>query len=543
MFKFADNTEKTDMLFVRSCMIELLKLAQIFRFKQESNARNPQTLVEAEVLLARTLCFIFDVDYTPEFDYKSLGKHGLPLRYRQKIIKDLNMIELMMELIHYPFKNNMYDKKDIHKSIYAKEIIQLCYTTIRCSIMKYRPNELYSSQWLNLLIEYSLSSLDDSIGANSTLTELIDNNERILEAQIKKGTIDKFVYNLIESRGNKKYIDILRAVCICNGKPIEANQKILSEIILKDNINRKKLIPELKMEGSEVLIRSPWVKETNTEWISFANFRNESERMDNLRYFSYYSSLMKLLGDLCLNRNYIAINVLQSYMTLNICIEVICSEEYNWSIRSAFCTLTTNLWINVSPFMYIQFPDNLKVWSDVNNDQVFIDRQTDGENDALKKFEPLKSFVLKFMKSIKHSSQRNLVNKFEAYSGFLISIIMMTKKMILLGFFSKYASFIAIFEALIEILITTDQMIADQLAAEAQDSEKLAGKEEENEIIETCTDIKIKICLLLKLFSEIKTDLRANRLISLYKEKTEGGNTKINKGKNERKIIQSKHAR
>ena len=53
---------------------------------------------------------------------------------------------------------------------------------IRCGIMEYRPNELYASQWLNLLIEYSLSELDDSMGANATLTELIDNNERILHA-------------------------------------------------------------------------------------------------------------------------------------------------------------------------------------------------------------------------------------------------------------------------------------------------------------------------------------------------------------------------
>lgn len=520
MFKFADSQEKTDMLLVRSCMIELLKLAQIFRFKQESNARNPQTLVEAEVLLAKILCFIFDVDYTPEFDYKSLGKNSQPVRSRQKIIKDLNVIELLMELIHYPFKNNMYDKKDIHKSIYAKEIIQLCYTTIRSSIMEYRPNGLYASQWLNLLIEYSLSSLDDSIGANSTLTELIDNNERILEAQIRKGTIDKFVFNLIESRGDKKYIDILRAVCICNGKPILRNQRILSEIILKDNINRKKLIPELKVESQEVLIRSPWGKETGSDWVSFANFKNESERMDSMRYFNYYSSLMKLLGDLCLDRNYIAIDMLQSYMTLDICVEIICSDEYSWSIRSAFCNLTTNLWINVFPFMHIQFPDNLKIWSSVSQEQVFVESQT-SNLDALDKFQPLTNFVINFMKNLQKPGSAHLAGKFEEYSGFLVGVILMTRKMILLGFFSKYESFITIFEALIQILRTTDEIMAEQITEmNLLSSDTTQAKEEDNEIILTCTNIKIKVCQLLKLFSKIKTDLRANKLISLYKEKS-----------------------
>jgi hypothetical protein len=495
-------------------MGELSKLSRIYKYKQTSSA-DPQRLVEVEILLAKILCFIFDRDYTPDLEYSKLAEHSQPISSRQKIIKDLNVIELLMELIHYPFLNDLYDKQLVHKSIYAKELIQLCYSSIRCSVMAYRPNELYASQWLNLLIEYSLSSLDDSLGANITLTELIDNNERILEAQIKKDTVEKFVYNLIESKGDKKYIEILRAICICNNKPILKNQKMLSAIILKDNSNRRHLLPELKMEKSEVLIRSPWGKNSAaSEWISFANLKDESQRLDDLRYYNFFNSLIHLLGNLCLDRNYTAIDLLKDHISLEICIEIICSSEYSWNLRSAFCMLTANLWIDSFPFMHIQFPDNIKVWSSADQSTIFSAKQNPAE---IAKFDLLKIFILDFMGNIKTESPEMLKRSFEEYSGFLVSIILVIKKMILLGFFMEYSNFEVIFNALIEILISTDEILKGNVPSSQSELSPAMLKEEE-EIENCCVGIKIKVCQLLKLFSQIKTDQRAVNLLGLYRD-------------------------
>jgi hypothetical protein len=520
LFSFVDERLRKDMQFVRSSMVELVKLARIYKYNHQS-AANAQRLVEVEILLTNILCFIFNIEYSSDFDYRSINKNSVPTKSRQKIIKDLNLLEILMQMIHYPFKNNLYHEKSVHQLVYAKEIIQLCYLTIRSSIMEYRPNELYASQWLNLLIEYSLSGLDDSLGANTTLKELIDNNERILEAQIKKGTIDKFVYNLIDSRGDKKYIDILRAICICNGKPISKNQKDLSEIILKDNTTRKKLIPDHKVEGSEVLIRSPWGKETGVEWITFANFKNESLKLDKGKYYSYYTALIYLLGDLCLHRNYLAIDTLQQCIPLNICIEVICSEEYSWSLKSAFCTLTTNLWVDVFPCMHSQFPDNIKIWAGVGKEMFLASKQSD---EHLARFILLKTFILEFMKSIKTESRAILKTKNVEYASYLIGVILMCQKMIVLGFFSEFTSFTTIFEALVEVLVITDEMLETKKVVQPGPGlDSSQQMEEEAGVEEVCIDIKIKVCQLLHLFTEIKIDLRASKLIALYKEKVDGG--------------------
>lgn len=506
---------------MRSSMVELTKLARIYKYNHQS-AANAQRLVEVEVLLTNIICFLFNLEYTPDFDYRSIGKQATAVRSRQKIVKDLNVIEILMQMIHYPFKNNLYSEKSVHTLVYAKEIIQLCYLTIRSSLAGYRPNELYASQWLNLMIEYSLSGLDDSLGANATLKELIDDNERILEAQIKKGTIDKFVYNLIDSKGDKKYIDILRAICICNGSPIPKNQRDLSDIILKDNSTRKKLIPDHKLEGSEVLIRSPWVKETGNEWITFANFKNESARLDKGKYFNYYTALVHLLGDLCLGRNYIAIDGLQNILPVTTCIEVIVSDEYSWSLRSAFCTLTTNLWIDVYPSMPTQFPDNVKLWTTVGS-PMHMQRPVE-EHQA--KFALLKTFIIEFMGAVKRECRILLKSHDPEYAGFLVAVILMTRKMVMLGFFTEYASFAAIYSALVEVLVATDEVLHQASDTNSNGLEPTQPADEVAAVEEVCTGIKIKVCQLLQLFTEVKIDQRASKVLALYKRNMQSSSTK-----------------
>lgn len=667
-FNFVDPVTQRDMLFVRSCMSEIIKLARIFKFNLKS-LMNPQRLVEVEALLGNILCFLFEIEYTEDFDPKQINTSQiLPKQSRQKIIKDLNLIEALMELIHYPFKNRFYNVETVHKSIYAAQIIQLCYTTIRFGIMEFRPNELYASQWLNLLIEYSLSGLDDSLGAKSTLTELIDNNERILEAQIKKSTIDKFIFNLIESKGDKKYIDILQAICICSGKPMAKNQKIISAILLRDNSNRKRVLPDMKIDNVDrkVSIRLPWIggtgalasaplnaatnqpKGTGTsgnalsskpnigsEWIHLNELYEDTIEVDEGRYYAFYNSLISLLADLCMDRNYSAIETLQEYLPLAICTEVVTSELYDFNLRSAFCRLTTNLWVDVYPFMAVKFPDNVKLWT--GGETPTVEASANLAAGITTKYEQLKLFILGLMQKFKLNSERpvnlhqtsgsNLhagskkdlaKNQASARSiselpldqkskpdkdlqansslgeiplppnagsfddkipmradffEFLLATIAMTKKMMLLGFFNDPKSFVTIFDALVEILIVTDtaidkirsagekanankrrdtwqdDMFSDSMSRTGEfsgdmsnepDSEEdamfegedqLGGPQAEDESIaglpdmELCIKIKNNVCSFLKLFAEIKTDQRANKLIRLYKKELQTNGT------------------
>lgn len=112
-------------------------------------------------------------------------------------------------------------------------VFQLTYRLIKFTIKEYRPNELYASQWVDLFMVQSIKTTTKSnIFAEATLTELIDNNRAVLENKIQKSTINNFVELLIKEP-HEKYVKLLRALCICDGEAMTANQSEISRLFFK----------------------------------------------------------------------------------------------------------------------------------------------------------------------------------------------------------------------------------------------------------------------------------------------------------------------
>jgi hypothetical protein len=109
--------------------------------------------------------------------------------------------------------------------MYFTRVLKTCYSTLTLSIQEYRPNELYASQWLQFIISHSLeTNRENDINAGLAMRELIDNNRKILEYRISSDIILKFIEILAEGdQRDSRYISILRAICICNDKPMLHN--------------------------------------------------------------------------------------------------------------------------------------------------------------------------------------------------------------------------------------------------------------------------------------------------------------------------------
>jgi hypothetical protein len=78
--------------------------------------------------------------------------------------------------------------------------------------------------------------------------------------------------------------------------------------------------------------------------------------------FDYFVSFTFLLGDLCLKRNYKAIECLQKLIPYEICYSIITKENYSISIKEAFTYLITTLWVDVAPFQKVLIPNHIKFW-------------------------------------------------------------------------------------------------------------------------------------------------------------------------------------
>ncbi len=171
---------------------------------------------------------------------------------------------------------------------------------MRYSIGEYRPNEFYASQWLDFLMTETLNTKENSdtlIGL--TLTELIDNNTKILESRIKKETIEKIVQDVDFKKKNLYFIDLLRAICICNQKPMFLNQKIITSLIL----NKEKF----KVLGFSFIEEKDQIYIINHKYSFKENLielEEKAKQDSDKNVYRYVINFCEMISDLCMERNY-----------------------------------------------------------------------------------------------------------------------------------------------------------------------------------------------------------------------------------------------
>jgi hypothetical protein len=153
--------------------------------------------------MVKIMNFLFDESFDSATDWDEIDLE--PIENRQRILKDMGVIELMTDILAQPFISGIYDIKILKQTQTITRVLTLTYQTIKYIIKEYRPNELYCSQWLDLFLLQSLETNNENdIRAEVTLTELIDNNRRILEERIPKETINKFI-QLVSGEKDAKY--------------------------------------------------------------------------------------------------------------------------------------------------------------------------------------------------------------------------------------------------------------------------------------------------------------------------------------------------
>jgi hypothetical protein len=494
----SEETTK-EFTFVKSTYWELESMASVFRKKNAgavndlSNSRFPNV----DIVLMKLISFVFDFPFDAEVDYLDLDKRLEPIKSRQKAVKECHLFELLMEIIHLPFSNGYFVLGDVHRIPYISKTLALAYVAIRVGIMECRPNELYVSQWIDVLMHYSLSELDGCIGANTTLTELMDNNQKLLECQIDRTFILKLVNNATGEEFNKKYLEMLRTLCICDGKPIAKNQLLISTLLLQDSVVRNKFLPKLLLKDDKVYITLP----SNGQTVAIENFKSESRKVDKGRYYEFFVSVIRLLSDLSMNRNYLAIDQLKQYLTLELCTEVICSNACELDFRSAFVDLVVNLWVNSNPFMKIRFPNNIKRWE-------LINRETNNSVDEMQartelaRFQKLKDQIMREMGRLRCESEAVWD---DTVLDFQMSLLKVTREMVYLGFYAELAEFRQIYRDLVHLLELTDRLAAPAAQTAARDIRKVF-------------DLKVALCNCLRIFKDFKVEQSANLLIAKYKE-------------------------
>ena len=311
MISLVSEDEKQDVLFVASTLNILKYFADSFKAKRK-DVQKTTFLKSVIKILSDLIYFVLDIE---DVGKDPLDIDGIPPPSRQRLFKDMKLLELCCEILFYPFLQRMHQLNEIHKFPLIRKILTLTYRLIRHIIREYRPNELYGSQWLDLMMMHAMNcDEENNIDAEPTLTELIDNNTDVLENRIKKETIYRFVDSVIAEK-EAKYVQLLIALVNNEGEAVVSNQLKISQCLLVNQENMKKVLVDIQLMKSKIIIR-PYNGKTRLELIELKKYSNDH---DSGQFFDYFTQLICLLSDLCLDRNFIAIKPLSEKYSYELC--------------------------------------------------------------------------------------------------------------------------------------------------------------------------------------------------------------------------------
>ena len=90
---------------------------------------------------------------------------------------------------------------------------------------------------LSQLFDYSTQGVW-GLGIRETLKSMLEDNKIILVSQVDSPMITNYIQYLLEYGLDAKFAQILSKTCLCNDEPTPKNQRLVTEIMLRDRDKR-----------------------------------------------------------------------------------------------------------------------------------------------------------------------------------------------------------------------------------------------------------------------------------------------------------------
>jgi hypothetical protein len=525
--ELVNDKQTKDLLKARSALDDLREVVVHFKTNKKEEMQLI-LLTKAIKILSMLLCFIHDQEYSEHVDYAENHFTLDPIKHRQAIMRDLGVIDLLMDLVHFPFANSFYTIDEVDRPLYISKVVSLGYIVIKSIIKELRQNELYASQWLDLFAEYALKDVKNILKIKDTFTELIDNNEKILDVQITDQLVSRILTFFLNSPPDSKIVSIIRAMCSCNRKPVVKNQEMISNFLLTDKMTLGKILSSLKVnEQNQIVIVNPWDSSSETV-IRLKELKDKSKLQDNGAYFEYYINLLALLSELCLGRNYFAINILKTYFPFSILTEILWDPQFDASLRTACTRLLGSLFVDVFPCQPLAIPHLVRDFAAPNLAAAYPELSAQTTQDHVHDFARLKTFLLALIQA--PLDPADVPDCSELY----IQAIALCQQMLRLGYFKAQQDLKMIYEGLIKIAATDWK--PEVLEAKFKIKQKseffalsnkfaslsLKSKMDQVEYQGKVDKIKMSVCSILVDLLHVETDFQITKTTALYKNYIDG---------------------
>ena len=154
--KKADNQEIQDCLFIHSC-VDPLKVYLYYIRNHMMDHLNVTYYVQLEELLTSMIFFLTETESTDPFTCE-----GIPFKKRQKQLRETRVIDLLIDMLYYPFKVEVYNFSELTQRHPVTRICQLVYRLLKHCVKDYNYNKFYVAQYIELYFNQAMTATEQN---------------------------------------------------------------------------------------------------------------------------------------------------------------------------------------------------------------------------------------------------------------------------------------------------------------------------------------------------------------------------------------------
>uniref|UniRef100_A0A5S6QTU2 Inositol 1,4,5-trisphosphate receptor n=1 Tax=Trichuris muris TaxID=70415 RepID=A0A5S6QTU2_TRIMR len=457
-----------------------------------------------------------------------------PNRNRQKLLREQKVLAQIFDLLQAPFQSRK-DQRPLFESPAVlskpgnepyKRMFQLMYTLLRFSQQSYRRNQVYIAERfidIQRQIGYGLMAED-------TITAVLHDNNKLLETHVEKTHIEKFI-ELVRKNREGRFLDYLTLLCVSKNEANKKIQELICLLVLSE-ANRDILL-ETRMLADQVLISWRGHEPLLLEKLAIECSENE----EAARILEYYKHQLDLFSQMCLDRQFLAIDPPQNKMLLNLSRELpintllrcMTDERLPYNLRASFARLMLHLHIitDLQELLPVRYA---RLWKEIpleisvetySNEEAYSFNQRQSRLQERKKFAGLVRYIEEYLCELKAAKLL-----YKEQNAFTLEIVSLARALIKFGLYSL-PELLVITQDMLDIMDNTwvteqvgndDESPSIELACMPISKQQANAELEMQECRKVVLRAKLVILDILKYALNVRLDYRITSVLSLIKK-------------------------